>query len=341
VLAVTAPLIAPERGPTNEWRRAPTFSVVIPVFQAADTIGRAIESALEQTVPPLEVIVCDDGSTDEILEAIAPYAKHIVFLRQENSGPATARNRAVRAARGDIVAFLDADDLFLPPRLERLRDVALARPDLGILTTDAYVDVEGERVGRIYGARSAFPTKGQRTAILRSNFIFVQAAVRRELLLGEPFEALLPAGVEDWYCWISLILRGASAGLLLQPLGVYAVRDASLSSSQATMLTSSLSMFELLERSPLLRPDDREIVSAAVDHHRRELRVTEVRDALSARHRSVRRQALTIAVGRGFDGRRRLRAAVAAVAPAAAARHLTRRHGASQDGRLSLWDVSW
>src|SRR5919106_6197910 len=88
----------------------PTFSVLVPAYQAAETIGEALDSALGQTAPPLEVIVCDDGSTDDLDGALASYTERIVLLRKQKGGAASARNAAARAASGDFVALLDADD---------------------------------------------------------------------------------------------------------------------------------------------------------------------------------------------------------------------------------------
>jgi glycosyltransferase involved in cell wall biosynthesis len=102
----------------------PTFSVAIAAYQAADVVGEAIESALAQTVPPHEVVVCDDGSTDDLDRALEPYRDRIVLLRQRNRGEAAAKNAAARAASGDFVAILDADDVYLPERLEALGRLA-------------------------------------------------------------------------------------------------------------------------------------------------------------------------------------------------------------------------
>jgi len=71
----------------------PTFSVLVAAYQAAETIGEAIESALAQTVPPHEIVVCDDGSTDELHAALAPFRERIVLLRQENRGEASREER--------------------------------------------------------------------------------------------------------------------------------------------------------------------------------------------------------------------------------------------------------
>ncbi|HEY2324319.1 MAG TPA: glycosyltransferase family A protein, partial [Thermoanaerobaculia bacterium] len=95
-----------------------SVSVVIPSYNYARYLGEAIDSALAQTLPPLEVIVVDDGSTDETSEVLATYADRIRVLRQKNSGVAVARNSGIAAAHGEYVAFLDADDIWLPRKLE-------------------------------------------------------------------------------------------------------------------------------------------------------------------------------------------------------------------------------
>ena len=161
----------------------PTFSVIIAAYQAAETVAAAVESALGQTSPPHEVIVCDDGSTDEIERALDPLRDRIVFLSQANGGEGSAKNAAAGAASGDFVAILDADDLYLPERLEALGELASARPDLDILTTDAYLEVDGRVVRHAYDESWTFEVADQRAAILQRNFIFGHAAVRRSALL--------------------------------------------------------------------------------------------------------------------------------------------------------------
>lgn len=94
-------------------------SVVIPVRDGVDHIGRAIESALRQSWRPIEVIVVDDGSSDGTTAVVEGFGDPVCLIRQAAAGPAAARNRGIRQAQGDYIALLDADDVWLPGRVER------------------------------------------------------------------------------------------------------------------------------------------------------------------------------------------------------------------------------
>ena len=110
-----------------------TVSVVIPAYNQAKFVGQAIDSVLAQTLPPLEVIVVDDGSSDTTAAVLRNYATHIRVLRQENQGVSAARNNGARIATGEFLAFLDADDLWLPEKLQRQVERFVKEPDLGIV----------------------------------------------------------------------------------------------------------------------------------------------------------------------------------------------------------------
>ncbi len=97
----------------------PLVTAVIPTYNRANIVTQAVDSVLNQTYGNLELIVVDDGSTDDTPAALARYGNRIRVLRQDNAGPAAARNRGIAAARGEFVAFLDSDDLWLPSKLER------------------------------------------------------------------------------------------------------------------------------------------------------------------------------------------------------------------------------
>ncbi|MDX6512136.1 MAG: hypothetical protein QOE36_1640 [Gaiellaceae bacterium] len=108
----------------------PLVSVVIPVFNGARFLGEAIRSVLDQTYRPFELIVVDDGSTDGSV-ALARAFAGVRVLAQEHAGPGVARNRGVAAARGELLAFLDADDVLPPDKLEVQVGHLLEHPEVG------------------------------------------------------------------------------------------------------------------------------------------------------------------------------------------------------------------
>src|SRR5260370_20951877 len=128
-----------------------TVSVIIPVFNAADTIAAAIESALAQEFAgELEVIVVNDGSTDATSSVLDAYRGRVTVLDRVNGGPAAARNAGVRAARGEYVAFLDADDIWMPGKLEKTL-AALDSDSAAMVYTNALmIGANGETLGTTY-----------------------------------------------------------------------------------------------------------------------------------------------------------------------------------------------
>lgn len=95
------------------------ISVIIPSFNYGAFIGDAIRSAEQQSRPPDEIIVVDDGSTDDTADVVAGFGDRVKYIKQENSGVCSARNRGVAESRGDLIAFLDADDVWEPTKLEK------------------------------------------------------------------------------------------------------------------------------------------------------------------------------------------------------------------------------
>ncbi len=97
------------------------FSVIIPTYNRADLLPATLESVLRDTEQEIEVIVSDDGSTDDTLNALRPYRDRVVIVEGQNTGPGPCRNRAIEIAHGDYVAFLDSDDLWFPWTLDTYR----------------------------------------------------------------------------------------------------------------------------------------------------------------------------------------------------------------------------
>lgn len=97
----------------------PSVSVIIPTFNYGRFIGGAIKSVLAQTYPIAEIIVVDDGSTDDTEEVVASFGEKVKYIRQENAGVCAARNKGVENSSGELIAFLDADDVWLPEKIEK------------------------------------------------------------------------------------------------------------------------------------------------------------------------------------------------------------------------------
>jgi glycosyltransferase involved in cell wall biosynthesis len=114
-----------------------TVSVVIPTYNRAHLVTKAVASALAQTVPPLEVIVVDDGSTDDTRTRLSPYGTSCRYLYQTNQGVSAARNLGIGEARGEFIAFLDSDDVWHPRKLEYQLRALGERPEVGLLGTGA------------------------------------------------------------------------------------------------------------------------------------------------------------------------------------------------------------
>lgn len=130
------------------------ISVIIPLYNKAPHIVRTIESVLAQTVLPAEIIVVDDGSTDGGPELLIPYEsqKVIRLIRQKNSGESAARNRGIAEAENDYVAFLDADDYWLPSHIEVVMRLIAKFPQAALLSTAHFI----ERGGLKYRPRSSY-----------------------------------------------------------------------------------------------------------------------------------------------------------------------------------------
>src|SRR6478609_11350587 len=119
-------------------------SVVIPAYNVSDYIAQALDSVLAQQYRHFEIVVVNDGSPDTpaLEAALAPYRDRITYLQQENAGPSAARNLGVERARGELVAFLDGDDIWLPQYLSE--QVARANADRGLAVIHADAEVIGD-----------------------------------------------------------------------------------------------------------------------------------------------------------------------------------------------------
>ncbi len=227
-----------------------TVSVVIPAYNAEYYIGDALTSIQQQTLHDVQVLVVDDGSTDGTLCEVERFADSLdlLILQQGNAGPAAARNAGIRKARGQHCAFLDADDVMLPERLEAQVRLLETQPDLGLVHTDL---MTFDEQGIIHRTRRAFsePCGGMVVdRLLLDNFITTSTVMA-------PREKLLEAGLfgearrvsEDFELWLNMAARW-KVGFIDRPLVQYRHRPGSLSGNKLVTARSALEVIEAFWR---------------------------------------------------------------------------------------------
>jgi len=220
---------------------APLVSAVMPAFNVAWCVRRAIDSVLAQTLREHELIVIDDGSTDDTAKVLASYGAGINVISQENRGMSAARNRGIRAARGAFISFIDADDHWRPEKLARQIELLQQRPDVGFCSTAARVENADGDVLNLWRCRQ------RGTDVLETLFAENAAiaggcsavVVRRELLdqVGLFDETL--RGFEDPDLWIRLAAVSGYA-CIDEPLVVILRRENSVSRNLHEMRKAAL-----------------------------------------------------------------------------------------------------
>jgi glycosyltransferase involved in cell wall biosynthesis len=189
----------------------PLVSVVLPAYNAAGTLGAALDGALAQTYHPLEILVVDDGSTDGTPEVIRRFGGAIRAFRQANGGVSTARNRAIREAKGDLIAFLDADDEWLPAKTEKQVAYLNEHPDIALLYAGIiHLDRDGrEAPHRPHGGgEDTYAHLFQANRIPTSSVMVRRAALDRSGL----FEPALRV-TQDYDLWLRIAADHRYAGL--------------------------------------------------------------------------------------------------------------------------------
>ena len=196
----------------------PRVSVIVPTFNRAALLVEAVDSVLAQQGVAFELIVVDDGSTDDTSDVLAGYGSRIKVIPQENRGVSAARNRGVAAGRGELIAFLDSDDLWLPGKLRAQVAYMDAHPELGICQTEEIWIRDGRRVNprrRHRKTAGMFFERSLELCLVSPSAVML----RRELFeAAGGFDEDLPA-CEDYDLWLR-IGRRHPVGLIDAPMVV-------------------------------------------------------------------------------------------------------------------------
>lgn len=207
----------------------PLVSVIMPAYNCIATVGAAIDSALAQEVP-LEVIVVDDCSPQDLTEVLAPYREdpRVKILRNEtNLGAAGSRNVGVAAATGEYIAFLDADDIWAPEKLQK--QLALIREKDSVLCATAreLMTPEGELTGRVIPVKETITYK----ELLKHNSINCSSVLMKaEVAKAFPMEH--EDSHEDYILWLKILQKYGFACAVNEPLLRYRLSNTGKSGSK-------------------------------------------------------------------------------------------------------------
>jgi glycosyltransferase involved in cell wall biosynthesis len=224
-------------------------SVIIPTYNCSRFVTEAVDSVLAQTLPPAEVIVVDDGSSDDTESVLRPYADRIRYIRKENGGVSTARNAGLRAATSELIAFLDADDVWHPRKLEI--QLACLRDDraLGLLGT-LMTDWPHEQFSKISDGSGGWNTVMVPFEVLAVKNVIATSTVivRREVVaqVGE-FDSSLH-GPEDYDFWLRCLQVTRAANVDLRLTG-YRMVAGSLGKRAASMEAGMRRILEKLDKA--------------------------------------------------------------------------------------------
>ena len=259
--------------------KRPRVSVIIPVYNAAQYLRQSIRSVLDQDVAPgtVEIIVVDDGSTDDVRPEIAHFGDAVCYVRQDNRGIASARNHGVALSQGEYLTFLDADDYFLPGRLRKMLGMIGAEPAL--ITTDFYYETAGqrERESRFTLTRSlAFFDMAAQEQYRKSGhsgmFSYMTMLTRQLFDDAGGFDESLRY-CEDYDLWLRCMALGVPVRTVKEPLAVYRYLRPGATTTESTAE-------KLRCRIRVLRKHAHLVESAAVRRLRRRLAYLLVRDVI-------------------------------------------------------------
>ncbi|MCX5816444.1 MAG: glycosyltransferase [Proteobacteria bacterium] len=203
----------------------PLISVVVPAYNAELFIEDALNSICRQSVSDYEIVVVDDGSTDGTYDRVKDWANahpaiHVKIVCQENKGIGGARNTGINSSSGSYIAFLDADDVWLEPKLENVIQRFKKSPNLDIVCHDIWIEEIGRRIRR----KCCGPHKSYRDLLYKGNAISTSATVvKREKILAAGGFSEDPSfnGVEDYDFWLRLARINCSIAYINVILGVY------------------------------------------------------------------------------------------------------------------------
>lgn len=279
------------------------FSVVVPAYNAAATIGETLASVLTQGFDSWECIVVNDGSTDETADIAREYAerdRRFRLVEQENQGASAAHNAGVRASSGECVVLLAADDFLLPAHMQVMDDLITRHPEYGVFSCNGYVMQHETREMKAAYARDEWLSERSISfeELADTCFFSVGACYRRSLV--EEVGAFRPGSyVDDYDFWLRAFVHGEKHRYTPEILAVHRVSDFQQSAAVVRVWESDIAAFRRLLETKRLTPAQTSVVQDAI--RTRERRIAEYgRRLLPDRRQDLRKRMERNPLGRAL-----------------------------------------
>lgn len=270
----------------DSWESTPRISVIIPAYQVAGFIRETLESVQSQTVDGYEIIVINDGSPDtlELEEQIKPYSHLITYLKQSNQGAGAARNAGLRIARGEFVAFLDGDDIWLPNFLSEQLKLIQSGEGYDLVYADA-VNVTAEGFSRSTNM-DVNPSEGAVTVesliSAECNVITSSVLARRSSIVAVGCFDESFRNSQDFDLWLRLAKRGARMTYQKHVLVHRRIYEGSLASNPVRSLEGEIKVLEKAKEKGDLTPKERAVLLRILDLRRATAEVSRGKQRLSS-----------------------------------------------------------
>ncbi|CAM4074741.1 glycosyltransferase family 2 protein [Gillisia hiemivivida] len=230
---------------------SPLVSVIMPAYNSAKFIAESIQSVLHQFHSNWELLIIDDASEDNTVEIIEKFASSDpriqLFQNKTNKGTGISRNIGIKAAQGSYIAFLDADDLWLPKKLEAQLDF-MKRRDLEMTYSSYYLINESGQ--ELHKKIQALPILSYKK-LLKSNYVGNLTGIYKVEKLGKIYSPILRKR-QDWALWLAILKRIESTKGIIEPLAKYRIRENSISNNKTALLKYNYLIYrEFLKYSKL------------------------------------------------------------------------------------------
>lgn len=266
-------------------RKTPAVTVVIPAYNSAHYIAQALDSLKAQTFSDYEVIVVNDGSADrdELERILKSHPLEVIYLSQENRGVSAARNAAIKIAKGEFYAQLDADDQWTPDYLDVQLGILAENPDVAVVYPNATIIRDGSDTTLEFMKIS--PSEGDvnfESLVRQKCVVMTCVTARMSAIRGAGMFDESLRSCEDFDLWLRIVRNGGRIVYHQRPLVLYRRHEGSLSSDRVWMTRNLLAVFEKCAASFELTAAEKEILDEQIASNRAMLNLFEGKHQLSA-----------------------------------------------------------